>query len=306
MNHLTSSSRVLWRTHNLRFTLMMIGLFALLSCAGDDELVTSNTDFEGFGVNQISPNQSAVGALFSATGNTGCSVAFLASDLVITAARCVANQPAGPYFVIVESPASQNSVGFVVAEVIIHPLWNSIEEMRASEHVSAVRQGMPAYYQSNASYDLAILKLATPKNDGVTFEPNRSMAALQTVETLFFADAPTGVSRSGGQLTVAMSTLTTLTVTQYSLISATRGGGAAMITLDTNRAALIGIASGGDTQGIVFTQVSAHQAFISDVAQGLYSPTNDLSRYRVIVSGVGPSPDPLPNPQPQLKRSTFN
>ena len=292
----------------LKFVLITAVLSILCSCAGEDTLASASSNFDEFNPNQISPNQSAVGALFNSTGYTGCSVAFLSDRLVVTAARCVANQPAGPYFVINDSPATQSSLGLAVSSITVHPLWNSIDMNRASEHIDSVRQGLSGYYHSNASYDLAILELSMPKLDGIIFEPNRSEAALQILETLFYANAPTGTSRSGGSLTVAMSTPTTLTVTQYSLISTTGGGGAAMITLDNGRGALIGIASGGDGQGMLFTQISAHQLFVSDVIQGLYSPINDLSRYRIEVTGSGtdtqPNPNPNPNPNPTFDCAT--
>ena len=282
---------------------LMLSLFA---CAQPETPAVDGGGFEGnTGTLEA---QTRVGALFTPQGYTQCSVAFISDRFALTAARCVYNSP-GPYLIVTDNPASTMSTGLPVSQTTVHPLWNSAELPRPSEHITAVRQMVPGYYSSAASYDIAVLELGVPKTDNQYFIPGQFATSLRQVETLFYVQSPTGIGRSGGELPIAANSLTTLTATQYSLLSTSRGGGAASITLDNQDVALIGIAAGGDmldpsqAQGVMFTQVSAHSTFITDVLTGRYSPSNSIESYRVnlgapVTPGPGDNPTPTPTPTP--------
>lgn len=280
------------RPYPFVITLILLGYTCgVIGC--DQELeMGMMTDEPPSGANQADfVNQNAVGALISGAGTfTGCSVAFITSKTVLTAARCVANNPNDLYQITTESPFTNTSLRLPVSKVTVHPLWNTAEEGRAQEHIAAIRQGQQGYYRSAASYDLAILELANPKGDDSLFEPFQGATEVPQVDTLYFAQLNISPERSGGSLVIQEHTTTTLTAMQSSTLTSTRGGGVAIVKLGGGGDALIGIASGGvpNQQGVIFTRVSAHFNFITDVLTGTYSLSNDLARYRVTVQGSGP------------------
>lgn len=286
--------------------LFMMGLIlvAFNGCA-NDETVSPPQEML-MGANQrVLPNSSAVGALVTASGtNTGCSVAFLNETYAITAARCIEDPNPSSYQVVLDDVLTNTSQAIPVATLIIHPLWNSSEIGQSRNHVTAVQNRQAGYYTGAASYDLAVLSVVSPKLDGVYFEPIQRSAPFSRVETLYFSTSATGVSRTGNPLNIANQTISTLTALEYSLISSTKGGGAAMISLDTGRAALVGVASGGDGQGIMFTKVSAHFSFIGDIINGAYSANVDTNRYLVEVEA--PPVDPNMNTQPDPGPTDFD
>ena len=297
----TKHQSLLMRMSFCVISLMFLGSW-ITGCAEEPQSSLMQTD-PPLGANQTSgANQFAVGALLNPAGTfTGCSVAFIDAQRALTAARCVASQPNGPYSISLMSPVTPSSMKLPVSTITIHPLWNSTETTRAQEHVSALSQGQLGYYTSAASYDIAVLTLSTPKTDTDWFEPLRVVGEHQQVETLYFLASSLGVERTGGVQPIQENTPTTLTTLLFSTITTTMGGGAALINLDNGRAALAGIASGGDGRGTLFTRVTPHLSFISDVIQGVYSPSNDLARYRVSIVDNGEMPidtNPGTNPMP--------
>ena len=267
--------------------MLLIALSAIFisSCAQDETL--SPTPPPPNGANeQALPNQTAVGAL-RLLGNDSmrCSVAFISAQYALTAARCITQTNPSLYTIHLDSPVDQMAAGLTISAISIHPLWNSSEIGQSRAHLQSLRMNQPGYYAGAASYDLAVLQLTTPKLDGTFLDPLRGSSLFESVETLYYTDSEVGVSRSGGRLRVTERTPTTLASIEYSLIASTTGGGSAVITLDSGRTALIGLASGGDGQGTVFTLVGIHSTFISDILNGLYSPNADPNRYRIEVSG---------------------
>ena len=277
--------------------LLILAYFMMTwACAADTTVQPSMDVPIGVNEQQSIAYGEAVGALFLNNGTaTGCSVAFINDRYAVTAARCIEQNPFD-YKILIESPANPSSPGFTLDSVIIHPLWNSGEIGQARNHVNAIRNRMPGYYASAPSYDIAVLSVATPKTDGVYFVPLQSANILQTVDTIYFANSVMDTSRAGRPLAISANNPTTMTSLEYSLISSTKGGGAASIDLGGEGVALIGIASGGDGQGVMFTQVSPHARFISDVVSGAYSANLDTNRYRIEVSGPE-NPPPVEVPE---------
>jgi hypothetical protein len=280
----------LTKKRNISLTSVSIVALILLffGCAADDRYLPMQE--QAVGANErLIPNASAVGALVNANGSsTGCSVAFLNDRFAITAARCITQANPASYMVVTESPIEPSSPKIMLASLIVHPLWNSAEISQSRNHVVSVRNQMPGYYGGTASYDLAILSLVTPKLDGVYFEPVSSMSSFFEVETLFFSASVAGESRDGSQLSLIEQNTTTLTSLDYSPLSNTLGGGAALKRIDeggTVGSVLVGLASGGDGQGVMFTRISPHMAFIGDVIRGEYSANVDPNRYRIQVDG---------------------
>ena len=276
----------LTKKRNISLTSVSIVALILLffGCAADDRYLPMQE--QAVGANErLIPNASAVGALVNANGSsTGCSVAFLNDRFAITAARCITQANPASYMVVTESPIEPSSPKIMLASLIVHPLWNSAEISQSRNHVVSVRNQMPGYYGGTASYDLAILSLVTPKLDGVYFEPVSSMSSFFEVETLFFSASVAGESRDGSQLSLIEQNTTTLTSLDYSPLSNTLGGGAALKRIDeggTVGSVLVGLASGGDGQGVMFTRISPHMAFIGDVIRGEYSANVDPNRYRI-------------------------
>lgn len=265
--------------------LMMIGLTLISSCAKDEAIAPMVPTPVGAN-QQVIPNQTAVGALINASGQpTGCSVAFIGERFALTAARCIGEANPSLYSVSIDSPIGPSSPRLGLATIVVHPLWNNTELNQSRSHIEAVRRGQPGYYASTASYDLAVITLSLPKADQTYLDPLPSSASFDALETLYYANAELGSSRSGSRLTISERTPTTLTSLEYSLLASTIGGGAGMVTLDSGRGALVGIASGGDGQGTVFTLVGAHSLFIGDVIRDEYSASNDPNRYRITVNG---------------------
>lgn len=275
----------------------------MLACAADPVVAPEEIP-TGANQQQSLAYAQAVGALFLSNGMpTGCSVAFINDRYAVTAARCMEQNPFD-YKILIESPADPSSPGFTLNSAITHPLWNTAELGQSRNHVTAVRARTPGYYASAPSYDIAILSLATPKTDGVYFVPLQSANVLQSVDTIYFASTVMNTSRAGRPLMITENNLTTMTSLEYSLISSTKGGGAAYVNLGGEGAALIGIASGGDGQGIMFTQVSPHVRFISDVVSGAYSANVDTNRYRIEVEGPEVNPNPVDMPETNFDCST--
>ena len=293
MNHvLTAKGQVYFIS-----ILLIVLSSCLLSCASKDS--TAPIQEAPVGVNErIIPNASAVGALLNADGSsTGCSVSFLNDRYAITAARCIGQANPSNYQVVIESPIYPSTPSIQLATLVVHPLWNSLEVSQSQNHVAAVRSQMVGYYQGAASYDLAVLSLVSPKLDGIYFEPVTSRSVFTQVESLFFSTSVTATSREGATLTIAEQNETTLTSLDYGPTSTITGGAAAFKRLEDDSVILVGISSGGDGQGVMFTRVSAHLSFIRDVLIGDYSANVDPNRYQIQVSGPQAQPnDPIYDP----------
>ena len=281
-------------------------VIGLIACAADPVVTPMEEIPIGANQQQNLAYSKAVGALFLNNGMpTGCSVAFINERYAITAARCIEQNPFD-YKIIIESPAEPSAPGFALDSVITHPLWNSAEIGQARNHVTSVRNRMPGYYASAPSYDIAVLSVAIPKADGVYFVPLQRASPFQSVDTIYFATSVMDTSRAGRSLMITDSNSTTITSLEYSLISSTKGGGAAYVSLGGDGAALVGVASGGDGQGVMFTQVSPHVTFISDVVSGAYSANVDTNRYRIEVEGPAMNPNQMVMPEMNFDCSTMS